>query len=83
MIDRGAHARRFDLIDRGAHARRVDLTLREAGLYHYISRTFQAGIRGSANRLDKGGWISSLTQPKYFMLALEAQLTDLLLGAGS
>ena len=28
----------------------------------------------------EGGWTSSLHQPKYFMLALEAQLTDLLLG---
>ena len=34
----------------------------EAGLI--LSRTFQAGIRGSADRLNKGGWTSSLTQPK-------------------
>ena len=66
-----------------SRARRFDLTLREAGLYHYISRTFQAGIRGSADRLDSGGWTHLQLSQKYFMLALEAQLTDLLLGAGS
>ena len=51
--------------------------------HHYISRTFQAGIRGSADRLDSGGWTHLQLSQKYFMLALEAQLTDLLLGAGS